>query len=306
MLYIHIGLPKTATTSLQYAFKNKISGIHYEGVVQPRHLSQGDIYLRVNKWVNNIEGSLGSEKNNIISLLSTELEKYNDILISEEMFCVDQEGVTWQEKLTRLNLLLLEIDFKVIVSVREPIAASYSLYVELYKKLRDKYINFYDFFNKSNQAKIYKYKYLYGFLNDTFGSDKVHFISFEEITSEIGISRNKLFSGREWNGSDLNIKIIKSNFKKSGKVGYREKTENLGKILNFIIPKKILIQIKKLFGKKKIAYINKILGKIKVPFSAAEIPFPEIGLYRDICSEDNLFFTNKTGIRFFSEDLENK
>jgi len=84
MLYIHIGLPKTATTSLQHLFNNKLEYIHYEGVVQPRKSLQNELYLQTIKWVN--EGNRPwheDEINSIKSLVSKELNKYGRILISK-------------------------------------------------------------------------------------------------------------------------------------------------------------------------------------------------------------------------------
>jgi len=106
--------------------------------------------------------------------------------------CVDS-SVSWQEKLSRLNLMVNELDYRIIVTVREPILAAYSLYVELYRNFRNKYEDFDDFFTNSNQAKIYNYRYLYDFLINTFGDEKLIFVSFEDIVKQDKLDLSQLF-----------------------------------------------------------------------------------------------------------------
>lgn len=92
-IYIHIGLPKTGTTTLQKSFFQSLKNFDYQGVYQPRRSKKpGDAYQTAisvfNKEISYFE---------IINLAKkTNKEHHNNkILISEEMFCV---GVDWVEK----------------------------------------------------------------------------------------------------------------------------------------------------------------------------------------------------------------
>ncbi len=182
--YVHIGLPKTATTTLQADLFEPGDGIYWEylGVLQPRHRKQAAKYLDLMAVLSD-NTKLSSDS---VRLLRTELSSnYSDLplLMSEECITTDG-GTSWQEKLSRLSVILNGFEVKLIVSVRRPREALYSLYAELYSSLASKYPNFDDYVNDSNQAKIYRYKELFDVLTSHFHADALIVIPFEELGSD--------------------------------------------------------------------------------------------------------------------------
>lgn len=179
-IYCHIGLPKTATTSLQLDYFPYVdsSRFDYLGVKQPRGEGANDpLYDLIIKAVNT-----GDDLELVNQMLKARIEEGGkSIIISEEMFTVSSGETTWQNKLYRLRSVLDGIDYRVFATVREPVSAMFSFYVELYHRFRGEKDGFPALARSSNDFLIYRYEELVKLMVATFGESSIYFQRFEDI-----------------------------------------------------------------------------------------------------------------------------
>lgn len=155
----HVGPPKTATTAIQYALQ-RISGAHicYLGTNQPRSENKVDsIYLDLIQLVRD-----KADDDVIVEIqrkINQELEAGIDLILSEELFLVNQDNVRFEQKLLRLSQVIGCYPCIIVVSLRDPIAALKSYYLELYfRQALSPQISFEDFL--VSEALTYDYPYL--------------------------------------------------------------------------------------------------------------------------------------------------
>ena len=178
-IFVHIGLPKTATTTLQAHFfpSLPIENTLYLGVTQPRRHLQHPAFSRFGDAIRT--GRLMEARAELTALLETnEL-----VVISEEMLTVSQPGLPWRKKLDRLAKLLTGLDYTVMVTVREPIAAMYSYYVERHSQFSISKDGFASIARRHEAMEIYHYSALIEVLRRLFNGERVFIKPFEEIVS---------------------------------------------------------------------------------------------------------------------------
>ena len=183
-LIIHIGLPKTATTALQQdVFESTANSRRiYLGVLQPRDQRRqpsgyGELYDAICRGE-----QLEHAKRFLIDKLGrNELKK---LVFSEEMIVVSQGANTWRRKLFNLSNLISRVDYQLVVTVREPAAALFSYYTELYPQLLKDRISFQHFARKDERAEIFHYGKLFGELERLFGFDRVTVVKFEDLINK--------------------------------------------------------------------------------------------------------------------------
>ena len=205
---IHIGLPKTATTSLQeHVFSNSSLSHYYLGVRQPRETEQSLLYSKLMSLMVASTGDFKQKKNDFLMCL--ESEETDVFLISEEMFCIDQ-AILWQDKIKRLALIFKDFEVECLVTTRNPAKGAFSLYVELYNSIKWKCSCFDDFLN-SNQALIFNYRELAREISKSFGINlmKIQFVNFETIKDDSFLREVGIFLGLELAVNKLPITNIK-------------------------------------------------------------------------------------------------
>ncbi|MCC4288870.1 sulfotransferase domain-containing protein [Vreelandella aquamarina] len=127
-IFVHIGLPKTGTTTLQKNFFPNIDTFDYCGVHQPRvqqKKNNNPVYNNIMQYVNSGAGSL----KRILNVINNNANE--QILISEEMLTVSEN---WLQKLKRLFEVVSHYDYSIIVTVRDPLKATFSYYIETYER----------------------------------------------------------------------------------------------------------------------------------------------------------------------------
>lgn len=157
-IYLHIGPPKTATTSLQYVLRanDKDAGYVYGGVTQPRDPDKAELSMRLHCYcVAPDHEKLQSLRNEIDGIL----DSGRDLVISEEMFLVDGH-VTHQEKLHRLEKVFRGVRVVVLICVRDPVVGLQSLYQELAPILGLCQRLHFSSFLLGNQAKIFDFDHV--------------------------------------------------------------------------------------------------------------------------------------------------
>lgn len=179
-VYLHIGLPKTATTSLQidyFPFVNN-EEYFYAGVNQPRKSNSSELYYLLNQVV-------ATGKN--VDLAQSETRKIisqgRSLVLSDEMFLVSSRAVTWQLKIERLISVFDIFDYKILLTVRDPVKAMFSFYTEMYSRYSDFQHGWEWLAENNNDFRVYHYEYLLGFLTQKVDSSRIKIWKFENIVS---------------------------------------------------------------------------------------------------------------------------
>jgi hypothetical protein len=161
MFYLHIGLQKTATTTLQDDVFPVLPDIKYLGRKKREHGGDDEFYILLCRYCfSAIEDTI------LYDVLINEVSRLDrmklDYLISEEWFLTDYDGfyfgsgASWQTKINRLAKVFTKAKVVVILSVREPCAVLYSLYCQNQQRQHPlSYGSFQEFYKFSNDAKVY-------------------------------------------------------------------------------------------------------------------------------------------------------
>lgn len=175
---IHIGLPKTATSSLQrYIFPELGQyGIRYLGVNQPRGEGNHLLYNELTAAINTGDGLEECRQ-----LIEQAIENGESILLSEEMLTVFSHRKTWKEKTQILADILNGLDYRILITVREPTSALFSYYVECYKDFYNPAVPFIEVALKNPHMAIFQYDHLLKHIFSIFEKPRVYVVPFEKI-----------------------------------------------------------------------------------------------------------------------------
>ena len=266
-LFIHIGLPKTATTSLQVDFFTKLKkyNINYLGVKQPRGREN-------NKLFNQFMKSLNSSKDiaKTKSMLENKL-KDEDLLISEEMIVVSNGSFSWKNKIKNLYNIIESFDYTIIVSVREPVSAMFSYYVELFSKYKKLNKSFEKIILSEESMEIYHFRKFFNYLTAFFVNESIKVIQFEDVIKKDYKNLKEVFKinvDESFQIGQHNVKKIKSDriFKKQkysfGTVLFKI-VETIG-LYNYLRKSRLNFMLKELFLILNKLSINRNI-KIKRP-----------------------------------------
>lgn len=179
-VYVHIGLPKTATTTLQLDYFPHVNNDEYRylGIMQPRGQNVPDpLFAKLISAVRS--GDNLAEANRALKKRLTVEQR--SLIISEEMLTVGSAQVSWQEQLSNLRKILDGIEHKLLVTTREPVSAMFSFYVELYDRFQRKGLPFSELALSDNDFGIYHYDALLNVLSELFDSGCIHLQSFENL-----------------------------------------------------------------------------------------------------------------------------
>lgn len=177
-IFVHVGLPKTATTTLQKQIFSSIDTVSltYIGVLQPRNIPQNVLYKELHRAVFS-----GKEISKTQNLLETELNKGKDLLFSEEMFVLSSKEDGWKHNMENLFKILHKFDYYIIITVREPVNAMTSFFIQKYKKYKRKGKSFYEIAMFDDSLKIYHYEVFFSFLHKVFNRERIFVKKFEEL-----------------------------------------------------------------------------------------------------------------------------
>ncbi|OHU90683.1 MULTISPECIES: hypothetical protein [Pseudoalteromonas] len=297
-IILHIGLPKTATSTLQQYIFPKLDLV-YLGVKQPREQYQEPLYNEVMDYICSKEPE-GKQLEVVKSQVKDFLEKSSKtLLLSEEMLVVDEGNINWQTKLNRLASIFHDFDVELLVTVREPIKAAFSFYVELFNNVKYEFPDFSTFLLNSNKAKIYNYKYLDEVIMNNFPKSRVKYIPFELIKSE-SIYLKEVFDFLDVESKE-SFSLVDSNYKKKTEKGVQSSPKTLGNIFYNFTQTSLYRHLSKLSFLKK-ALRPLILPLLKIKLSAGEtVPFPsdsEIKEYEILFNESGEYLFTKVGIDY--------
>ena len=247
----HIGLPKTATTTLQSEVFPDLVGddVVYVGVLQPRENNeQPEMYCELYEA---IDSGLGLDKAR--RRLVDSLESDKQLILSEEMILVSGERSSWREKLSNLSRLLEGLEYVLLVTVRDPVAGLFSYYLERFSQLPERYKdNFLDCALKDEAMEIFHYGKLSHELLTKFDAYKVKVIAFEDVVG----------GGVDGIVCELMPGVERSNKKALGK--YNQKGRKDG-VVTLCLP----VSVKDVLGER----FSRFLVLEKPPFAKARARF---------------------------------
>lgn len=180
-LYLHVGPPKTATTALQYCLQDGLDDVLlYGGVSQPRGQRHGELSGRLHQASSG--GGSPLNTSGLRAEIESVLQDGRHLVVSEEMFLVDQGKFAHQRKIRELARIVEIFSPRVLVGVRNPVAGLRSLYQELYHSLPLQQRLSFSKFLSSNQAKVFDYDHLCRLLSES-GLRDIGLISFDRFVS---------------------------------------------------------------------------------------------------------------------------
>lgn len=200
LFYIHIGLHKTATTSMQQDIFPYIDGVRFLGRKVIPLKKQDVLYKIICHYCFSMEED-ESLFEDIKEKIANSLEK-EPLLLSDEWFTADYsgfygfDGAPWQEKLRRLSKLLKPFDHKVMITLREPVKGIFSQYCEFNTVgIQKKYTSFESYALTSNDAAAYHYDEFFTSLKGFFTD--ISLFKFESIVQPSGQKEIADFFGVE-------------------------------------------------------------------------------------------------------------
>lgn len=215
-LIIHIGPPKTATTSLQIALESDgPEGISYLGAYQPRERngrSLCQVLHDVSKRPNLVNSPRFQEFKSKV-LYDQSVGKIP--IVVEEAILVSSGGVSWQKKMANLAIITKDINPIIAITLRDPIHGVPSLHRELFRELSALYKISLFAFTRSAQCQVFNYRRLLKEIRN-LGFERVCLLRFSDISSgELNIS------GLNHNitGDVSSIKITHENARQHKKAG---------------------------------------------------------------------------------------
>jgi len=205
-IIVHIGLPKTATTTLQSDFFPVFVNdfIEYWGVCQPRgKRGQSNAYFNFYRAVDT-----GLRVGEVRKELELKIAQGKTVIFSEEMITVSSTtSSTWREKLKNLGNILKGLQYDIVVTVRDPIPALFSYYVELH---RDNYSHGEEFMDRAlsdEVMEIFHYRKLTEKLVEFFDYNNIHIFKFEDLILNNMESLGRLISS-DYREGDIVLKDL--------------------------------------------------------------------------------------------------
>lgn len=312
-LIIHIGYPKTATTSIQegiFVELHEANKINYLGHTNRRKDNEIFNYAKkdfedytlknIKKDVNKIKIDLSSSK---INVLSHEGLTLPNSFLAKKHWRYNSNPLTYPEKIAKIFKPITD-DLKIMVTLRKQQEVIYSTYVQLYNKFKyDKQFSTWNKYLKNgliknnNEFEIYYFNKILNLYAEWFSKDKINILFFEDF-----VNNKEEFLKQLSNIIELGYKTMK-NIKKD--VHYKKKKKNDNEYIvnikkhNFF--SKMLLNARKNKYIKKIYHIfksklgkNNILRKIfykGIYVDNHSIPIPteeEKDLIKNIFQDDNI------------------
>lgn len=182
-LHLHLGPPKTGTTSLQIAAQSAdLPWLVYGGTSQPRDTDLDSLSRRLHAIARGDIAADSSDGHATRARIDEVLSSGFHLFVSEEMFLVTQTEATFQEKLFRLALFLKGVPVSVLLTLRDPVDALPSYYQEIYHALPLQHRLNFATFCRDDRAQCFDYATLVVRLR-SLGFNDIRFLTFREIAS---------------------------------------------------------------------------------------------------------------------------
>ncbi|PZF76975.1 hypothetical protein DK847_11020 [Aestuariivirga litoralis] len=178
---VHIGPPKTATSSLQLALEAVAdSRVCYGGAFHPRHRDVDSLNYRI------IEAcSAEQEPDAAFAAIRTEIRDLSSrhavLILSEEQFLVDWKPSS-RTRLSRLRQLMAGVDCRILVTLRRAGEALPSLYQQMFQQVHSADVPDFSAFCSHSLASCFDYLKVCRLLADVGFAD-VRLLPFADLVS---------------------------------------------------------------------------------------------------------------------------
>lgn len=180
-LLLHIGPPKTATTSLQIALQNIADErFSFGGSFYPREQNTGSLCYKLLKACSDSSVS-HLEVNSVRKDIQALLVSRNTLFFSEEMFLVEEPDASISTKLRRLSEIMSPFDCRIILTLRRARDALPSWYQESLKNPTFPRVAFRSFCDGA-RAACFDYSAICHNLKQ-LGFRDIRLLEFETLTS---------------------------------------------------------------------------------------------------------------------------
>ena len=181
-IIVHIGPPKTATTSLQLALE-EIShpNFHYAGTFQPRARNADSLCQRLYRVCSGKSPHQDDIKN-VRGELKSHLQEGKTIFLSEETFLLEQDHASIHSKIKLLRSVLAGFDCKILISARPGKSALPSLYQERFNSLPMPLQIDFSAFCRDKRSACYNYSDICKMLEGS-GFDDIIISEFDKLSS---------------------------------------------------------------------------------------------------------------------------
>jgi len=190
-LIVHIGPPKTGTTSLQVALSGKLPPkMSFMGAYQPRDLNGKSRSHILNDWSKNPELESSERARSFIECIKA--NKINGVttVVVEEVLLDSSQKMSWERKINNLARLNLPTKIVPAITLRNPWDGVISLHKEFSKNLGFLERKSVFLFSISHQCQVFNYLYLLKTLLIS-GFREVHVLSFDSMIQD-GFDPSKL------------------------------------------------------------------------------------------------------------------
>ncbi|MCW9709131.1 hypothetical protein [Fodinibius salsisoli] len=191
-VYLHIGYPKSFSTTLQRSYFEKHPKLHFGGVGIGNNISYANDSLELGfesllKYAN--EHYWFKERNKVKQAIQNFISEAGSrkVVFSSEHFATKftLQGISNEEKYDRIKYLTGEHRIKILVIKRKPVSFVRSMYGEYVKMGYDKaypeFLKWIITFQDRNFLPDLNFKMKEDQLNSFFGSDNVDWLDFDSI-----------------------------------------------------------------------------------------------------------------------------
>lgn len=184
-IYLHVGPPKTGTTSLQMALQEaELPGLAYVGTRQPRS-HYPDSKIRLLTRLAGGDKLTTDESAELRSAFDEPLRVGQALIVSEEMLTVDKTEASIRARISRAIEYFREelgLSVRVILTLRNPIDAIPSYYQEIFQSLPENMAYDFSIFARDGRVFCYDYAALIDHVRSC--GAEINVIEFERLTSE--------------------------------------------------------------------------------------------------------------------------
>lgn len=182
-LIIHIGPPKTGTTSIQSALAGDLpDNIAFLGAFQPRTLNGPTLCSELNDYS---RGGLHIGDDRLIQFrekLDANMRAGMISVVVEEVLLDSSQKIPWDQKLKNLHGFVAPYNPVISIALRHPLQGIPSLHKEFYPALGRLQRRSILLFSRSHQCQVFNYRYLLKESAEA-GFEKVNLVSFDDITT---------------------------------------------------------------------------------------------------------------------------
>ena len=205
---LHIGMPKTATTSLQAEVYPRIAertAYAYAGLLQPQaEVKQPKVMSHLHQFF-----SHGADEAELRAALD---EKIADgpLIISHESVLSSTVGAPWHDRVRRVGTLMRDYSPQVYVTVRHPLEAMHSYYVEHFIDAPSgRNTDFATAFTQDPRLQLYRYATSMPLIEEAFGTRPIVETMGDVVSGNSAFLRS-LVGGSDYLSSDMRQHNVKN------------------------------------------------------------------------------------------------